>query len=286
MSLVIAIKDKENKRVILGADKQGTVGGNRTHSAQKIWEVEGAPAAGGERVLMGGVGLIRALQIMQYNQLPFDRNLLGEDGAFSTAYFSTEFAEIIVELLNAKGINTTIEDEGQKMIASPNAFIIAQGENAWMIGQDLSVEEVDDFIAIGSGADIARGVLRNTTDLHPFERIARAIEAAAEETTSVDDFVEVLATKDLPEDETDFEAALGEDIYTTVFDVMSRYGLDDVVEVANAIKDMATAMIAEEAAKNKEEGKDDTVSDDSANDRLDDVRNLFNMDSDEGDNKN
>lgn len=281
MSLVIAIRDKENNRVILGADKQGTVGGNRTHSAQKIWEVEGAPTANGERVLMGGVGLIRALQIMQYNPIPFDRNLLEENGAFTTAYLSTDFVELIVEYLTAKGITTSIEDEGQKMVASPNAYIIAQGDKAWMIGQDLSVEEVDDFIAIGSGADIARGVLRNTQGLHPFERIARAIEAASEETTSVDDFVEILATKDLPEDDEDFDEALGEDAYSLVAELMQRHGIDNIITIAQAIKDAADEIVAAQKKEGKSDDKPDSNTDSDSGDFDDSTRNLFNMADDD-----
>ena len=37
MSLIVAVKDKD--RYVLGADKQSSAGGNKDHSATKIWEV-------------------------------------------------------------------------------------------------------------------------------------------------------------------------------------------------------------------------------------------------------
>ena len=77
-----------------------------------------------------------------------------------------------------------------------------------MIGQDLCVEEIDDYIAIGSGSDIARGVLYATKDKNPFERIAMAIDAAASYSTTVDDYIDVEVTVEKENDEEDFNNAM------------------------------------------------------------------------------
>ena len=62
MSLIVAVKDKD--RYVLGADKQSSAGGNKDHSATKIWEVGNCPG-----IVMGGVGSARATQVIQYSKL-------------------------------------------------------------------------------------------------------------------------------------------------------------------------------------------------------------------------
>ena len=60
MSLVIAVKEKD--RIVLGADKQASLGNAKDHTNTKIWRVEDLPGA-----IMGSVGSARASQIIQYS---------------------------------------------------------------------------------------------------------------------------------------------------------------------------------------------------------------------------
>ena len=78
MSLVIAIKDKN--RIVLGADKQTSIGNNKDHLATKIWEVSDLPGA-----LMGSVGSVRVSQILQYSEL-IDKNSF--EHYFDLKYYS------------------------------------------------------------------------------------------------------------------------------------------------------------------------------------------------------
>lgn len=193
MSLVIAIKDKN--RIVLGSDKQASIGVNKSHDTTKIWEVANLPGA-----IMGSVGSMRASQIIQYNKI-IDLNDIADNQKIDTNFIINSLVPLIVSQLQTHGVATTNKDSDDKetdCIMIPNAFLFAYYDQAWMIWQDLSVSELDDYLAIGSGSDVATGVLFATTDKNPFERIVTSIDAAAESTLFVDDGVDLLSTK--PED--------------------------------------------------------------------------------------
>jgi 20S proteasome alpha/beta subunit len=201
MSLVIAIKDKD--RIVLGADKQASAGGSKDHTNTKIWQVEDLPGA-----VMGSVGSARASQIIQYSPI-IDKNLIRQN--IETDYIICVVAPAIAACLKTHGI--TIEAApGDMCPLMPNAFIFAYQDKAWMIWNDLSVSEIDEYLAIGSGADVARGALFATTDKNPFERIVTSIDAAATTTLYVDDGLDLLATKVLEEDGDQIAQALGFEI--------------------------------------------------------------------------
>ena len=147
MSLVVAIKDKE--RIVLGADKQASTGGSKDHTCTKIWKLEELPGA-----IMGGVGSARASQIIQYSQI-IDKNLLNKE--INTDFIVRVLAPTLAAGLKANGIVVDASD-GAKCDMMPNAFIFAYKDKAWSIWHDLSVSEIGEYIAIGSGSDVARGV--------------------------------------------------------------------------------------------------------------------------------
>lgn len=183
MSLVIAIKDKG--RIVLGSDKQISTGSNKDHTSTKIWEVQELPGA-----IMGGVGTVRAAQIIQYSNI-IDKNYLGK--TLDTEFVVTSLVPTIAGLLASNGINCEDENTRNKMM--PNAFIFAYKDRAWMIWNDLSVSEIEDCLSIGSGSDVARGALFATHAKSAFERIVTSIAAAAENTLFVDDGIDILTTE-------------------------------------------------------------------------------------------
>jgi 20S proteasome alpha/beta subunit len=203
MSLVVAIKDKD--RIVLGADKQASAGGTKDHTNIKIWEVEELPGA-----LMGGVGSARASQILQYSQV-IDKNLLGKE-------VDTEFiVRVLVPLIAMHLKNNGIIIDNSKEAGCdlmPNAFIFAYKDRAWTIWHDFSVSEIDSYLAIGSGSDVAKGVLYATQDKDPFERIVTGIAAAAESTLYVDNGIDLLVTEEHDGDEIALAKALGFELAT------------------------------------------------------------------------
>ncbi len=198
MSLVVAIKDKD--RIVLGADKQASTGGSKDHTCTKIWKLEELPGA-----IMGGVGSARASQIIQYSQI-IDKNLLNKE--INTDFIVRVLAPTLAAGLKANGIVVDASD-GAKCDMMPNAFIFAYKDKAWSIWHDLSVSEIGEYIAIGSGSDVARGVLYATSEKDPFSRIVTSIEAAAESTLYVDNGIDLLATDTYEEDIVNMSNALG-----------------------------------------------------------------------------
>ena len=201
MSLVIAIKDKD--RIVLGADKQASTGTTKDHTNTKIWELEELPGA-----IIGSVGSARASQIIQYSQI-IDKNLLGKD--IDTEFIVRVLAPTIANGLKANGI-VVDSSENAKCDMMPNAFIFAYEDKAWTIWHDLSVSEIDEYFAIGSGSEVGRGALFATPEKDPFSRIVTSIDAAAESTLYVDDGIDLLATKRYEEDLESMAKALGIDL--------------------------------------------------------------------------
>lgn len=198
MSLVVAIKDGD--RIVLGADKQASTGGTKDHTNTKIWKLEELPGA-----IIGSVGSARASQIIQYSQV-IDKNLITDN--IDTAFVVRVLAPTLANGLRANGIIVEAGDGG-KCDMMPNAFIFAYKDRAWTIWHDLSVSEIEDYFAIGSGSDVARGVLYATTEKDPFERIVTSIEAAAESTLYVDTGIDLLVTESYLEDLACMSKALG-----------------------------------------------------------------------------
>lgn len=184
MSVVIAIRDKD--RVIIGSDKQVSTGVMKDHSCTKIWNVSDLDGA-----IMGGVGSARASQVIQYSNI-IDKNSLHAEP--TTEFVICALAPAIAITLKEAGIKLDAREDASCLLM-PNAFIFAYKDRAWMIWNDLSVTEIGDYFAIGSGSEVAMGVLYATAGKNPFERIVTCIDAAAESILFVDHGIDLLTTK-------------------------------------------------------------------------------------------
>lgn len=205
MSLVVAVKDKG--RVVLGSDKQASTGYSKSHDTTKIWEVQELGGA-----LMGGVGSMRASQVIQYSRLIDMNEVADKGGSIDTDFVINCLVPMIVGQLRVNGVVTTPPEDKDQACSTmiPNVFIFAYGDKAWMIWHDLSVSELGDYLAIGSGSDIANGALYATRGKDPFKRIVTCINAAADSNIYVDSEVDLLATDYLDEDDKRMAIALGE----------------------------------------------------------------------------
>lgn len=200
MSLVVAIKD--GNRFILGADKQASIWNNKEHSATKVWYTEY------EGCCIGSVGWARASQIVQYikgllDGAGFDKSELNDE------YIHLQLPRTIYETLKAHG---AIVENLEQPISFPNDFFIAYKDRCWKIGSDLSVTEIDEYDAIGSGSDIALGVVETALSYHeknPYMIISKAIDIAAEKTLYVDHEIDFVETGQLKRDTVNKLDALG-----------------------------------------------------------------------------
>ena len=187
MSVVIAVKEKD--RILVACDSQISYGGSKgTLSADynKAWYVRDCDCG-----VMGSTGSLRALQVVQITP-----NLIDELAQYRN---EVDFAYVVSELY-PRLCNVM---EHYKLIATdmvpvslPNDFIFAYKDKAWGISFDGAVEELVDYICIGSGAELARGIMEITKDLPAIERIERAISACAELTLYVDKNIRVYSTVD------------------------------------------------------------------------------------------
>lgn len=195
MSLVIAYK--QNNRFILGADKQASCGYNKkVHTATKIWK---AFINDTDYYCMGAVGSARGAQIMANVQGLMD-GVSFANKTLPDAFINITLPRSIYETLKNNGLDLAVEsDEDGKSLYLPCAFFFAYKDRCWYIGQDLTVEEVETYMAMGSGEECAAGSIDTSVmykEKNPFRIITTAIDIAAERTLYVDHEIDFVTTED------------------------------------------------------------------------------------------
>lgn len=190
MSVVVAIKEGNN--IYIGADSQVTKGGTRTTlknpNNYKVWKVDGA-----EHTLMAHVGNLRdanVVRLMSGIIDDYDEYCKRIDYRFVVKYL---VPEIIKNLRNANFLKGNQDDYLDFM---ESGFLFAYRDSLFSISTDASVIEVDDYIAIGSGANEAIGSLLSTEKEDPKTRIVKAIKASAANDIYVDYPIIITNTKD------------------------------------------------------------------------------------------
>ena len=174
MSVVIAIKD--NGVTYMAADTQISFGDSKRHlksdSLQKVWAVTDTP-----HCIMGGVGLTRDLNLIRYctSELIPEASVLKNEINVGTIMLNTVPA-IFESIRNYTQLVTGCD----KDIPINSEFVLAYKDKIFDIAPDGTVEEVEDYIAIGSGADAALGSLKHTVDEPVYDRLIKALDAASE----------------------------------------------------------------------------------------------------------
>lgn len=174
MSVVIAIKD--NGVTYMAADTQISFGDSKRHlksdSLQKVWAVTDTP-----HCIMGGVGLTRDLNLIRYctSELIPEASVLKNEINVGTIMLNTVPA-IFESIRNYTQLVTGCD----KDIPINSEFVLAYKDKIFDIAPDGTVEQVEDYIAIGSGADAALGSLKHTTDEPVYDRLIKALDAASE----------------------------------------------------------------------------------------------------------
>lgn len=191
MSLIVAIKAED--RIYVGCDSQVTTGDRKdflTNSTwSKVWSVKGL-------ALMGGVGYARDSQIVMTNDVFSELSLL--KGEIDFKYLVNEGFEALYNLLVDKRC-VDIED-GVYSPCLKSSFLFAQDDRAYAIYGSGYIEEIDDFLLLGSGSDVAEGILLSNKDKHPAKRIEEAIQAATNKTCSVGGDIILFSTVNDEED--------------------------------------------------------------------------------------
>ena len=174
MSVVIAIK--ENGITYMAADTQISFGDSKRHlksdSLQKIWAVSDIP-----HCIIGGVGLARDLNLIRYctNELIPEASVLKNEINVGTIMINT--VPVIFESIRNY---TQLVSGCDKDIAINSEFLLAYKDKIFDIAPDGTVEEIEDYIAVGSGANAALGSLKHTINEPVYVRLIKALDAASE----------------------------------------------------------------------------------------------------------
>lgn len=191
MSVVIAVKEKN--RIVMGCDSQVTYGQlkkSNNNNSCKIFEIKNCKNA-----LLGVVGYKRDSQLLSVeNNLIREISILKNE--INYEYVVKYLFNDIYEVLKN---NNRIERDSNGNLVNYiyDDFIFAYKNEAYLInGSCGSVEEIEDYLVIGSGEEVAIGVLENNKDKSAKERIKEAIKSCSERTIYVDNEVVVKTTKE------------------------------------------------------------------------------------------
>lgn len=218
MSVVIAIK--ENGVTYMAADTQISFGDSKRHlksdSLQKVWAVTDTP-----NCIMGGVGLARDLNLIRYctSELIPEASVLKNEINVGTIMLNT-VPTIFESIRNYTQLVTGSDTD----IPINSEFVLAYKDKIFDIAPDGTVEEVEDYIAIGSGADAALGSLKHTTDEPVYDRLIKALDAASESNLYVSEPYVCMDTEHCM-------------LMDLLFDDMSEEDEDDEVESQEASAD-------------------------------------------------
>ena len=179
MSVVVAIKSEG--KIVIGSDSQVTKGGTRTTlknpNNYKIWKVDGS-----ENCLMAHVGNVRdanVIRLMRDVIDDYDEYRDRVNYRFVVKYLVPE----IIKTLKEAGYLKMSDGYLEYMDSS---FLFAYKDQLFMINSDGCVIEIDDYVAIGSGAQEAIGSLLSTEGQGARRRIVKAIKASAANDIYVD----------------------------------------------------------------------------------------------------
>jgi ATP-dependent protease HslVU (ClpYQ) peptidase subunit len=158
MSTVVAIKDVN--KVWMGCDSFATTenGERRPIGNEKVFR--------NAKYLIGFIGSVRSGQLLNPHYFKPPTNIL-------------DFPTKVIGLLKIFGALATTET--QTLQQESNMVIATKGGNLWELLTDFQLNPIPEYTTIGSGSVFAFGSLYTTqdTDMHPEDRIIKALEAAA-----------------------------------------------------------------------------------------------------------
>lgn len=173
MSVVVAIK--ENGKIYMGADTMITYGDSKrylkTEHTQKVWVVEDTP-----NCIMGCVGLLSDLNLVRYcgKELIPEISVLKNEIDTGTIIMNT-----VPQLFGLIRDYNEVCGKTEDMVIQ-SSFVIGVKDHMFTIHPDGCVQEEEDSVAIGSGADMALASLENTVGENVYVRLVKALTAASQ----------------------------------------------------------------------------------------------------------
>ena len=151
---------------------------------------------------MGGVGLARDLNLIRYctSELIPEASVLKNEINVGTIMLNT-----VPAIFESIRTYTQLVTGCDKDIPINSEFVLAYKDKVFDIAPDGTVEEIEDYIAIGSGADAALGSLKHTIDEPVYDRLIKALDAAADISLYVSDPYVVMDTNECELNELSYE---------------------------------------------------------------------------------
>lgn len=189
MTIIIALKDKKNKEVILGADKQATCGQMKYQSKDKLIEIpidiiDGYGKKIDTEILH--IALTGHMFLSSFLMHGFDIPPLDEKQNFMD-YLYQDFLPTLKQILqedNLIMIDNNISD-------MESAFIFVFKGEIYNVNYKFGVDVLEqDYLILGSGMQVATGSLYTNlkyhTDISYKEIVKQAIETCGENTIYCD----------------------------------------------------------------------------------------------------
>jgi ATP-dependent protease HslVU (ClpYQ) peptidase subunit len=190
MSVVVAIKD--NGKVWMACDSQSTRGGTkRTLSNPNNYKI--SRMKNDKEMLIGGVGRSKFSNVIKI-QDEFMDELTRLKGDFNFNYVVKSVVPKLFNLAKEYSLLEKATDSEDKFLA--NDFLIAYKDLLFSVDSDGTVFEVDDFDAIGSGFELAKGYISQSEIEDKKEVIIKAVRASISSDNYVNYPIIVMNTKD------------------------------------------------------------------------------------------
>lgn len=188
MSIVIGLK--HNNKIYMASDSQITSDGRkRINRAKqtKMWHPQSL-----SHIIMGSVGWVRERNLMQTANNLFSQDTL--DKRDSIGYHSI-ITQTIPQMLKTIEENRALPERKSQQTVSNN-YLIGVLDRLYELDSDLSLIEMSDYAAIGSGSIDALSYLYHTEIVDPKLSLIRAIQAAKNQGIYVDFPVVIMTTED------------------------------------------------------------------------------------------
>ena len=193
MTIIIALKDKENKRIIIGTDKQGT-GGQIIHEVPSkivtipLQVITNTGETKEEKIIH--ILISGYYSLTSFITYGFPIPVMNDEETFPEYLYQKFFPELI-NRLNENSLMIT--DAGQ--IDNEGELLIIYDDEIYHIDSHFGITTInEDYYIIGSSEEVALGALYTNLKYYPetdkVEMVKQAIRVAGEKTiycdTSVD----------------------------------------------------------------------------------------------------
>lgn len=192
MTIIVALKDKENKRIILGADKQASKGQMIYKFPSKLIElpltIEDEDSMEKSKIYIGVCGHGFLLSFFQYG---FEIPKMNKKENFISYLYKKFFPKLNEALIDN---SLVVKEDGQLNTGSGMLFVY--DNEVYVIGSSFCINILDsDFYVDGSGWQVATGSLWTNLKYHSkmdkVEMVKQSIMSAGENTIYCDTDVEI-----------------------------------------------------------------------------------------------